>query len=435
MNKRIILLVFLIVGLNRLGFAQESLDLNSAISLAVKNNYGILLARDSLTISKNNNTYGNAGGLPALSLNGAYTFSDNSIKQNFISSSTASSGAKSNNYTGNIALSWTLFNGFKPFATKGRLNQLQHQGELTVKLQMESTIEQVMKAYYNLISAEQSLKVTRETISIDDERIKIADTKFKIGSGSKIDLLQAKVDRNQQESQLLAQQIGIDSAKIFLNQVLVRDLKTPFHTADTDITVQYNPTLESLMDSLEYKNFQLQSAHTSLMVNEFISKERKADLFPVLQGIGGYYYTASQNSAGFSLLNRSNGPQLGLNLSWNIFNGGIYKIRYNNSKISLDRARINYQSILSQVRANLQEQFQGYQNLLVALKLEEENVLLARENFNIALVKYRLGASTQLDLITAVQSLEGSLNRLVQAKFNAKISGINLLQISGNLVH
>jgi outer membrane protein TolC len=81
------------------------------------------------------------------------------------------------------------------------------------------------------------------------------------------------------------------------------------------------------------------------------------------------------------------------------------------------------------------EQFQAYQNLLVALKLEEENVLLARENFNIALTKYRLGASTQLDLITAVQSLESSLNRLVQAKFNAKISEINLLQLSGNLIN
>ena len=435
MKIRNYLIILFLIGFYNLGFSQESLDLNSAISLAVKNNYSILLAKDSLSIARNNNTYGNAGAYPAVTLNGAYTFSDNNIQQNFTTSSNSSNGAKTNNYTSNIALNWNLFNGLKPFATKGRLNQLMHQGELNVKLQIEGTIQQVMKAYYRLITAEQSLKVIKETISIDDERIKIADTKFKIGSGSKIDLLQAKVDRNEQESQLLAQQISIDSAKTFLNQVLVRDLKTSFKTADTDIEIHYKPSWEGLWDSVEQKNFQVLSAKTNILINEFTSRERKADLYPVLQGIAGYYFSETKNTAGFSLLNRSIGPQLGLNLSWNLFNGGFYRIRYENSKLLTNRAKINYNSTLSLIQANLYAQFQAYQNLLTALNLEEENVLLARENFNIALKKYRLGASTQLDLITAVQSLESSLNRLVQAKFNAKISEINLLQLSGNLVH
>jgi len=423
-------------------FAQnsETLDLNTAISLAVKNNYNILLAKDSLSISRNNNTYGNAGALPIISMGAGANVESNQVKQVLLGGTKEVNGVISRNYVGDIALSYTLFNGFKPYATKARFNQLVKQGEINVKIQLESIIEQVMRAYYNLITAEKSLKVIKETISIDDERIKIAETKFKIGSGSKIDLLQAKVDRNQQQSQLLSQQISIDSAKIFLNQIMVRDPNLPFRLADTDIIIDFNPSLEKLLDSADMNNFVLKTAKTNIQIQTIASKERKADLFPVLQGFAGYYYSNSENAnyypaLGNALLNRNIGPEIGLNLSWNIFNGKFYSIRYKNAKVLIDRAQLNYRNQLSLVHANLIYQFQSFQNFMNALKLEEENVLLARENFNIALKKYRLGASTQLDLITAVQSLESSLNRLVQAKFNAKISEINLLQLSGSLVH
>ena len=430
------LILSILLGINaEIVKAQEKLDLNTALILAVKNNYSILLAKDSLSIAKNNNTYGNAGALPVISTNGGFTFSDNNIYQVFATSTTQKSGVISRNYTGNLGLNWVLFNGLKPFATKGRLNLLAHQGELNVKVQMESTISQVMRAYYNLIRAKQAIKVTEEAISIDDERIKIAQTKFKIGSGNKIDLLQAKVDRNQQESQYISQKNNIDSAKVLINQLLIRDLKTDFEPRDTDISIHYEPSWESLLDSANHKNFQLKSALNNIRISEFQVKERKADLYPILTGSAGYFYSLTESAAGFSLYNRAIGPQLGLNLSWNIFNGSIAKIKWENSKISLDRSQYLYKNLYNTLQANLYSQFLSFQNSMSALHLEEENVLVARENLSIALAKYRLGASSQLDLMTAEQSLVSSLNRLVQARFNAKQGEITLLQLSGNLLN
>ncbi len=415
--------------------AQSSMSLSDALSLALKNNYAILLAKDSATLAKNNNTFGNAGGLPNLGLNGGMLLSNNSIFENSGSSTQTVSGIKIKSYTADIALNWILFNGLKPFATKGRLNQLAHQGELSLRSQIENTIRQVMLAYYNLIRAEQALKVTLQTISIDEERIKIAETKFKIGSGNKIDFLQAKVDRNQQESQYLSQKIGIDSAKIFLNQLLVRDKLSPIQTTDTTISIQFQPSWEALLDSSENKNTSLKSAKTIIRINQYLLKERRADLSPILMGSAAYNYSFTQNPLFIPYIQRTLGPALGLTLSWNIFNGSISKIKVENAKINLDRAQINYQNQYSLLVSNLYFQFLAFQNGLQVLHLEEENIVVAKENLQIALEKYRLGASTQLDLMTAEQSLENSLNRLVQARFNAKSLEINLLQLSGGLIH
>ena len=435
MRNKFFFLILIIIFSTETTFAQEILNLNSAIQLAVKNNYSIGLAADSLAISKNNNTYGNAGALPSVFANGGFSIADNNISQHIATSNTSKSGVISKTYVYSAGINWTLFNGFKPFATKGRLNLLQHQGELNIKIQVENLIVQVTKAYFNLIRAKQALRVTLETISIDDERIKIADTKFTIGSGNKLDLLQAKVDRNQQESLILAQRIGIDSAKIFLNQLLVRDLKTLFEPMDTSITITYQPRWENLLDSAGRNNYLLKAAATNIRIGEFFVKERRADLFPVLQGIAAYYFSQNINNAGFALLNKTSGPQLGLQINWNIFNGRVSRIKLENAKINLDRVAINYKSQYSLLLSNLLAQFISFQNDMVALHLEDENVILARENLNIALTKYRLGGSTQLELMTAEQSLESSLNRLVGARYKAKLGEINLLQLSGNLIH
>ncbi len=416
-------------------FGQEKLDLNEAIAIAMKNNYSILLAKDSLQIARNHNAWGNTGAFPSLSVNGGFTQSDNTLDQTFATSSTSKNGVISNTNFANVGLNWILFNGLKPFVTKRRFSILVHQGEYQVKAQMESTIVQVMRAYYNLIRLVQATKVTKETLSIDDERIKISEKKFNIGSGNKLDLLQAKVDRNQQQSQYLAQKNGIDSARVGINQLLARDLKIVFEPVDTSIVIHYQPSYEAIVESALQKNKAIKIAFDNIRIQELIVKERKADLFPILLGSAGYYHAQTNNSAGFTLLNRTLGPQFGVSLSWNLFNGSISKIKVADAKVNLDRADYMYKNQYQSLLAGINVNFIAFQNAMAILRLEEENVLLARENLKIALQKYRLGASTQIELMIAEQSLESSLNRLVTARYAAKINEINLLLVSGNLIN
>jgi outer membrane protein TolC len=69
-----------------------------------------------------------------------------------------------------------------------------------------------------------------------------------------------------------------------------------------------------------------------------------------------------------------------------------------------------------------------------ALLLEEDNILLAKENVFISLERYRLGVSTYLELRETQKSLEDAYTRLLAARYNTKLAEIELLRLNGNLM-
>ena len=68
------------------------------------------------------------------------------------------------------------------------------------------------------------------------------------------------------------------------------------------------------------------------------------------------------------------------------------------------------------------------------LQLEEENILLAKENVFIAVERLRLGISTYLELRETQKSLENAYNRLIAARYNTKVAETELLRLKGGLL-
>ncbi|MEI6817354.1 MAG: TolC family protein, partial [Bacteroidota bacterium] len=86
------------------------------------------------------------------------------------------------------------------------------------------------------------------------------------------------------------------------------------------------------------------------------------------------------------------------------------------------------------VESGLLKTFRTFQTNMEALKLEEENYTLAKENVDIALERYRLGSSSALELKIAQQSYEDADNRVVLARYATKISETELMRLNGILV-
>ncbi len=82
----------------------------------------------------------------------------------------------------------------------------------------------------------------------------------------------------------------------------------------------------------------------------------------------------------------------------------------------------------------MQKSWRSYQNTIEILKLEEENIAVAKENATIALERFRLGTSNTIELMLAQKSYEDALTRLVSARYDAKLSEIELLRLQGTLI-
>jgi outer membrane protein TolC len=414
--------------------AQQTLSLDDAIALALKNNYAITISKNDAEINKNNASYGNAGFLPTVSFLASGSLANNNTKQNYSSGLEVNkSGVGSSNINSGVSLNWTLFDGMKMFATYDRLRVLNDMGLLQSKITIESTVASIINAYYNVVQQKQLIALTDTAIRIYEERVKISEMKLNIGSGSKLDLLQAKVDLNEQRSLRLNQQKALSDAKTLLNKLLSRAPGTELDVNDS-IRITYVPKLEDLERSVMQNNNSILFSQQNVNVNNYLLAETRSLYYPHFGVNLNYNFTESQNQAGFVLLNRNLGFNAGFTASWTIFNGFNTSRMIKNAKISSLNSQLSYEQTKTEVNSELMNAFTNFKNAMELLQLEEDNFSIASENVNVALESFRIGKTSSLELKTAQTSFENARSRLVSARYQAKIAETELLRLNGMLV-
>ena len=93
-----------------------------------------------------------------------------------------------------------------------------------------------------------------------------------------------------------------------------------------------------------------------------------------------------------------------------------------------------YQQSKVRVDVSVKNAYVSYDNAKQVLLIEEENILLAKENLYITLETFKRGATTFIELRTAQQSLADAYNRLINARYLAKIAETELLRLNGGLL-
>ncbi len=416
-----------------LAFSQNTnrISYEKAIEIALQNNFDIQLAKNTASQSALQNSYGAAGFLPKIDLNGSASMANNATRQEFSSGLVVDQNAvSSNSISAGAYLSWTIFDGMKMFATKEKLNLLEQQGELSFKIEIENTIEKVTLAYYQIVKQEQLIKGIQTSMMVTETRIKIAKLKSDVGSGSNVELLQAKLDLNAQKSNLISQKNLLNEYTHNLHLLLKSESNTGLKV-DSSFTFEASKSMDEIKQKIEASNTSLLLARQNKSISSQSIREIRAQNLPKLGINSNYVFGRNENAAGFSLLNQNLGYNLGLSLSWNLFNGFV-------TKNQLKVAKIAYMSSLLQIEKASATLYSAgsiaYMDWLgnkEIVDLEEENIQLAKEHLNISLERMKLGLANYLEIKESENSFESALFRLVNARYNLKESETKLKKLCG----
>src|SRR5687768_12134143 len=220
---RIIFFYGLVISASGL-HAQQLLTPEAAIATALQNNYEIRLSRNDSIISAIDYSYRNAAFYPGVNANSGLLLNNNNQKQKFADGTDRKrNGIKSTNINASVGLNWVLFDGLKMFATRDKLKEYVHLGDLVIKNQITNIVADVILTYYNIVRQKQQLKAVEEQITLNNDRLKLAEIKLEVGLGIKPDVLQAKVDLNAQLAAQLKQQTLIVQLKEDLNRLMAVD--------------------------------------------------------------------------------------------------------------------------------------------------------------------------------------------------------------------
>ena len=419
----------------------QDVTVENVIQLALQKNYDVLVIQATGALAANDNRYAFGAFLPLINATGSNFHNVNNSKNiNFLDLDRVFPAARSTNTNAAVQLVWTLFDGTRMFAARKRISALSELGQINVRNQMINTTAFIITTYYSIVRQKQQLKAIQELMGVSEERVKLAEKKLQVGTGGKPELLQAKVDLNAQRTATLAQETLIQQLKDQLNGALAFSLPEIYDVGDT-IPINLTLTQEQIALDIEMSNQQLASVRKNIEVFEQILKETRASRSLIINFVSNYnILNRIENQVEVTpgvtqKLIQNQGYNYGLTASIPIMNAMNVNRVIGQAKINLDRQKIIYDQQLTVVLVGVRNAYVNYNNAKRALLIEEENILLAKENVTIAFEGFKRGIITALDLRTAQQSLADAYNRLIAARYLAKVSETELLRLKGALLN
>jgi outer membrane protein TolC len=404
-------------------------DLQYCIETGLEKNYDIRIIRNDEQISINNVTPGNAGFLPVIDIEAGY-----SGDVDHYSNNKSYPVDEALNQGANIGLnmSWTIFDGFEMQTNYKRLKQFRTIGELNTRQVIENWIANLVAEYYNYVNQNIRLSNLKYALSLSKERLRIAEAKYDIGSDSKLDMLQARVDFNADSSNLIRQYEVVYTSGVSLNRMMaVEDVAASIVVGDTVIIPNSLLDEQALKQAMQTANTSLLIAAKNLTVSELDEKMLDGHHYPYLKFNAGYGYSLNTYASGNPRRTDKLGLNYGFTLGFNIFEGFNHQREHKNARIAISNSKLRYEQTLLSLQADFASMWIAYATNLDLIQLERENLQTARDNYEKAIDRYRLGTLAGIELREAQNSLLNAEERLLQAEFNTKLCEISLMQISG----
>ena len=413
--------------------AQEQLTLFQAIKLGLENNYTIQIQENSVEISDNNNTIGNAGFLPSVDIIAGQNNVYNTGKQELSSGTEREfTGSRNTSVTAGVDLNWTLFDGFSMFINKDKLELYEAMSNTELRLIVENTVSAILLNYYGIVQQQKLIGVLHDAVDLSMTRKQLARARISIGSGSKLMLLQSTVDLNADSTRLLQELAQLKNLRADLNKLLGIEPQLSFMLTDS---IQLNSLLQynDLQTKALAQNTSLELARNNQALSAMNLKDSKSLRYPWLNFNTGYNYNSFSSETSYAKFNQSYGPSFGFTLSYKIFNGFNTNRQIKNAGIELGTSEILKKEANLNVQTDLYKLYNDYQSNLEVAKLEMVNQEVAKENVDIALEMYKIGSINDIELREIQKKYLEAQYQMLLSEFQAKLAEIELLRISGEL--
>ena len=380
------------------------LTLDKAIELALSENPTMKVAEKEIELKEVSKTEAWQNLLPTVSLSGSVTYNIK-VAEVKTSMGTFKMGMDdSNTWNGALQVSLPLY---AP-AVYQTMNLTKSDLDLAVEKSRGSKIDlinQVTKAYYQLMLAQDSYNVLNENYKLAETNFNIVNAMFQQGRVSEYDKISAEVQKNSAWPSVVSGKNAVEIAKLQLKVLMGI-------TANVDLVIDDNlKNHESEMAMAANSEIDLTN-NSSLrqidMQGELLSKQRKlmkTSYLPTLALVGSYQYQSMSNTNWeIHNYNWSNASSLTLSLNIPIYKASN-QTQLKSNKIQqyqLAETRINTERML-----NMQAQSYIDNMTKSAEQLESSKtaVELAEKGLEISQKRYDVGRGTILELTNSQVSL------------------------------
>ncbi|MBO5866059.1 MAG: TolC family protein [Bacteroidaceae bacterium] len=418
-----------------IGSNAQTYTLSQCLKKGLENNYSLRITRNDEEIAHNNATLANAGYLPTVDLGAGYNGSlgSNDSKLRDTGETDKTRNSFDNTLSAGVDVNWVIFDGFKTSTNYKQLKEMERMGETQTRIAIEDFIAGLTAEYYNFLQQRLRLNNYYNAVLLSKERLRIVEERYNIGSFSRLDYQQAKVDFNADSAQYIKQQEVVITSRIALNEMMaIEQVYTPITTVETTIEVDSTLDFIHLWNSMLENNAELSLADHNRAITQLDYKKVLSRNYPYLKLNAGYDYSFNSYNKGAYIHRNGWGGNASVTIGFNIWDGNRRREK-RNAQIAIENGKLQREKLVLSLKADLGNMWQAYQNNLQLLNLEQHNVVTARENHEIAKERYMLGDLSGIEMREAQLSLLQAEERLLSVEYDTKICEISLLLISGEI--
>ena len=408
MKKTAITLFWLVIGYA--AFAQDgvkTLTLDEALTVSLTANKSIQMAELDRSKAQADYKQTNAMFLPQVGISymamatnnplNAFGFKlqQQSITQNDFNPDLLNKPASTGNFYTKASIQQPLVNVDAYYMRKSAGIQTKAYDQMAVRTRQHITFE-VTKAYLQLQLAYRLVRVQEKALATANALFRFTSDRFAQGLVQKSDVLNMRVYVNTMESQLADAKSNIQNASDFLSLLMNKSTGTVYQVPEAANAV----TATEFVGTISDNRADFKALSTSIEAAETMALSSKYSRLPRLNAVGDFYLN-DKRVAGFG----SSSYLLGLQLSWDVFNGNKTKYALESQAIATSKMKVQLDDMMAQNQLAYTKAMRDLDNLKFKRRQQESSISQAEEVLRLIENRYRQGLENTTQLLTAQTQL------------------------------
>lgn len=339
-----------------------------------------------------------------------------------------------NTSVGQLGLSQNIFNRDLLLAnrTQGDVRLQARQTTSTRKIDVHVNVS---KAFYDLLTTQQQIKVADENIARLQKSLSDAFYRYQTGIADKTDYKRAQISLNNTVAARQANVAALSAKTETLKSLMGYPVTAPLNVVYDSLQLEREVAFDTLQllditRRIEYQQLAVQSR----LQEANVSYQRDSFL-PTVSANVGYNFNYFNNN--FGKLYSSNYPNsfIGLTAGIPIFQGGKRKTNVRIAELQVDRTALDAVAFANTANSQYATAVSGYKGALDNYLASKANVALAQEVYDVINLQYKAGIKTYLEVITAEADLRTAQINYFNALYQVLVNKLDAQRALGQIVY
>ncbi|MBE7704638.1 MAG: hypothetical protein E7Z90_02350 [Cyanobacteria bacterium SIG29] len=327
-------------------------------------------------------------------------------------------------YAPNISGNMLIFDFGKTKAQADLAKRTYESTKFALETSINTVVYNVKQAYYNLLFAQQQVKVYEDTVADFTLHLEQAKAYYDIGTKAKIDVLTAEYNLGKAKLNLIQAKNTLKIAYVQLSNAMGKPDYSDYDVTDNLTTKAYAIEVEEAVKTAFETSPQLLAAKKKADASGLLVRASKRAFAPNVSAFGGY-------TRGGKKVDTDYGYQFGAQINYSTVNLMLLKKQVDEAKATHQKDAADYENMKQTTYFEVKQAHINMTNAQESIIVAKLSMDQAKEQYDQASGRYKVGLGDAIELKDAETTYRSAQLQFYNTLLNYHVSAANLERLMG----